>query len=122
MTTIGSPPRSPGDWDRPAAQVAADVKALVARQRVDLSVERRQWLLAHPQPADSGHQAEYRHLLHDADPDSTVPPSVVDLIKHQRTAGKHRLDLRVTWGSQVILQMVVTLIRRTRDPAEKMRA
>ena len=33
MTAIGFPPRTPGDWDRPAAQVAADMKALVARQR-----------------------------------------------------------------------------------------
>lgn len=33
MTTIGIPPRSQDDWDRPAREVAADVKALVARQQ-----------------------------------------------------------------------------------------
>lgn len=34
--------------------------------------------------ADPGEQAEYRHLLHDADPDSTVPP-FVDLTKRTRS-------------------------------------
>ena len=34
--------------------------------------------------ADPGEQAEYRHWLHDADPDSTVPP-FVDLTKRTRS-------------------------------------
>ncbi|MFF1684656.1 hypothetical protein [Streptomyces sp. NPDC058254] len=36
MTTIGIPPRSQDDWDRPAREVAADVKAHVARQRCQI--------------------------------------------------------------------------------------
>jgi hypothetical protein len=34
MTEIGIPPRSPQDWDVPLARLEADVKALVARQRL----------------------------------------------------------------------------------------
>ncbi|MDR3083420.1 MAG: hypothetical protein LBV60_21300 [Streptomyces sp.] len=34
MTDIGIPPRSPQDWDVPLARLEADVKALVARQRL----------------------------------------------------------------------------------------
>jgi hypothetical protein len=45
--------------DVPAAQVAADMAALIARQR--------------QQRLDEGLAAEYRHLLYDAAPDSTVP-------------------------------------------------
>lgn len=51
----------------------------IAREHVDKSVARLRWLLAHPEavaaapPAPAGLQAEYRHLLYDADPDATVP-------------------------------------------------
>lgn len=50
----------------------------VARQRVEASAERLRWLLAHPEAAASGRapaglQAEYRHLLYDADPDAATP-------------------------------------------------
>jgi hypothetical protein len=57
----------------------------MARERVDASVRRLRELLAHPetarQPAEDGLRAEYRHLLHDCDPDSTVPPIRADLTK-----------------------------------------
>lgn len=33
MTTIGIPPRSQDDWDRPADDVAADMQARAARQQ-----------------------------------------------------------------------------------------
>lgn len=56
MTTL--PPRTIADLD---------VKTAVLEQRIR---------------ASAGHLAEYRHLLHDADPDSTVPV-FVDLTKHQ---------------------------------------
>jgi hypothetical protein len=66
--------------DRPAANLAADMQALVARQRAQAAVEestaRLRWLLAHPapsRPATAGELAEQRHLLYDADPDSTIP-------------------------------------------------
>lgn len=49
----------------PGAQLRQNVAALVAQQRQDGPVR-----------ATAGHLAEYRHLLHDADPDSTVPPFV----------------------------------------------
>ena len=66
---------------------------LVVRQRAQLASERlaerlgrAQWLVAHPDwptgHAPDGEQAEYRHLLYDADPDATVPafpyPSACD--------------------------------------------
>jgi hypothetical protein len=60
-------------------RMAADVRATVARQRAqsaDESAAKLQWLLAHPapgRPASAGELAEQRHLLYDADPDSTVP-------------------------------------------------
>jgi hypothetical protein len=49
--------------------------ALVAKQRKAAEVARlRQELEAKPhQPATAGDLAEYRHLLYDADDDSTVP-------------------------------------------------
>jgi hypothetical protein len=65
------------------------IEDLVARQRaqaaVDESVEKLRWLLAHPDeaphtPGTPGELAEYRHLKHDADPDSTTP-AFPDLIK-----------------------------------------
>ncbi|MFE4671040.1 hypothetical protein [Streptomyces sp. NPDC056723] len=65
MTTT---PRSIAAVDVPLAQVEAATK-----WKVDLSVARLQWLLGHPQPAAEGELAEYRHLLHDVDPDSAVP-------------------------------------------------
>ncbi|WP_331445810.1 hypothetical protein [Streptomyces xanthochromogenes] len=51
MTDIGIPPRSPQDWDVPLPRLAADVKALVARQRL----------------AD-GRAAEAHHLVDACDP------------------------------------------------------
>jgi hypothetical protein len=33
MTTIGIPPRTPDEWDVPPARLAADMAALVDRQR-----------------------------------------------------------------------------------------
>ena len=93
MKTIGSPPRPSGEWDVPLTQLADEMRALkdkAAREAAalklpDLSPERFQWLTAHPQPAPVGERLEYRHLLHDEDPDSTVPAFRVDLTKH--TAG-----------------------------------
>lgn len=69
--------------DRPAAELVADMQRDAAREQVKQSVKRLRWLLAHPapgRPATAGDLAEYRHLLHDADPDSTVHP-FVDLAK-----------------------------------------
>lgn len=45
--------------------------------------------LAAPSPEDAAHlrairRSDYRHLLHDADPDSTVPAFVVSLAKTPR--------------------------------------
>ena len=59
MSTIGSPPRSSGDWDVPAARVAAEFIALKERRT-------REALLA-----------EQRHQYLDLDDDSafTVPGS-----------------------------------------------
>lgn len=91
MTTIGVPPRSPGDWDWPADEVAADAARLAARRKVEARAEDLRYLVAHPDrfatPAPDGLLAEYRHLLHDADPDSTVPPLRVDLTKTQPREG-----------------------------------
>lgn len=56
---------------------------------VEESVRRLQWLLAHPEaalasnPADACERAEWRHWMHDADPDSTIPAFRVDLTKHR---------------------------------------
>lgn len=65
MTTT---PRRIDAVDVPLATVEAATK-----WKVDLSAARLQWLLGHPQPAAAGELAEYRHLLHDVDPDSTIP-------------------------------------------------
>lgn len=65
MTTT---PRRIDAVDVPLAEVEAATK-----WKVDLSAARLQWLLGHPQPAAAGELAEYRHLLHDVDPDSTIP-------------------------------------------------
>jgi hypothetical protein len=65
--------------DVPLTQLQADLRQLVARQRVEASVERLRWMLAHPEtatagrPATPGDSAEMRHLLYDADADATVP-------------------------------------------------
>jgi hypothetical protein len=56
-----------------------ELRRRIAQQRVDASVARLRWLLAHPEavtqgkPAPAGELAEYRHLLYDADPDATAP-------------------------------------------------
>ncbi|MGW7087613.1 hypothetical protein ACWGH2_29510 [Streptomyces sp. NPDC054871] len=84
MTTIGNPPRSQDDWDVRAETVAAEAERLAAQRKVEASVAKLRYLLAHPaefaKPSDDAHAAEYSHLLHDADPDSTIPP-FVDLTK-----------------------------------------
>ena len=69
MTTIGIPPRSQDDWDRPADDIAAEVRPRWAKP----SPERLAWLSSHSKPAAAGELAEYRHLLHDVDPDSVFP-------------------------------------------------
>ncbi|MFG3585042.1 hypothetical protein [Streptomyces sp. NPDC047990] len=65
------------DLDVPPPLHRAQVVDLVARQRdarrVEESVAKLRWLLAHPTPATAGELAEYRHLLYDADPDASVP-------------------------------------------------
>ncbi|MEU9436542.1 hypothetical protein [Streptomyces sp. NPDC048252] len=66
---------------RPIAALDVDLhlpQQRIARQRVEASVERLRWLLAHSdeapkQPAPAGELAEYRHLLYDADEDAAVP-------------------------------------------------
>lgn len=65
----------------------AQVEAQLARPKVDLSVDRLRWLLAHPAKADVAHQLDYRHLLVDICPDSTAPEVVVSLIHPKRTRG-----------------------------------
>lgn len=80
MTTIGIPPRTQDDWDVPAADVAAEAKRQAALRLLHPSPDRLRELAEHPVHADAAHLAEYSHLLHDADPDSTVPP-FVDLNK-----------------------------------------
>lgn len=69
--------------DVPAAQVASDMAALIARQRQQAAADRLRWLLAHAVPAPAGELAEYRHLLHDVDADSTTPALVVSLVKNR---------------------------------------
>ncbi|ARX81604.1 hypothetical protein SMD44_01002 [Streptomyces alboflavus] len=65
--------------------MAAEAQRLAARRKVEESAQKLRDVLGHPdrfaQPAPEGVLAEYRHLLHDADPDSTVPPLRVDLTK-----------------------------------------
>ncbi|MCX4596180.1 hypothetical protein OG819_42965 [Streptomyces sp. NBC_01549] len=77
MTTT---PRSIRDLDVPLETV----QALVARQKVQARTERLREILAHPEiaekPGTRGELAEYRHLLLDADPDSTTR-QFVDLAK-----------------------------------------
>ncbi|MGW5616209.1 hypothetical protein [Streptomyces sp. NPDC003877] len=64
--------------------MSAPMHDLVVRQRAQLASERlaerlgrAQWLVAHPDwptgHAPDGEQAEYRHLLYDADPDAATP-------------------------------------------------
>lgn len=76
MTT--TPHRTIADLDVPAETVAAEAERLAAQRKVAESVAKLRYLLAHPgefaKPADDAHRAEYGHLLHDADPDSTVRP------------------------------------------------
>lgn len=67
-------------------QIADDLKRQQQKASADklrdlLSPERFRWLAAHRVKADPKERLEYRHLLHDEDPDSTVPAFRVDLIK-----------------------------------------
>jgi hypothetical protein len=77
MTTTPRPIR---DLDVPLETV----QALVARQKVQARTKRLREILAHPEiaekPGTPGELAEYRHLLLDADPDSTTR-QFVDLTK-----------------------------------------
>lgn len=61
--------------DVPVATLRDRMAALVARQKEEAAVERLRLLLAEQphQPATPGEAAEQRHLLYDADPDSTIP-------------------------------------------------
>lgn len=68
--------------DVPAATVTSDMADLIARQRVQLAADRLRWLLSPANRAPEGDAAEQRHLLHDVDPDSTVPALVVNLVKN----------------------------------------
>lgn len=88
-TTIGSPPRPAGEFDVPLADVAADAKRRAALKLWHASedAERMAWLAEHRQPAPVGERLEYRHWLHDEDPDSTVPAFRVDLTKHKPAGG-----------------------------------
>ncbi len=63
------------DLDVPLPTLRDRMTALIERQRQDAATERLRLLLAEqPQhPATPGEQAEQRHLLYDADPDSTTP-------------------------------------------------
>lgn len=70
--------------DVPAATVASDMAALIVRQRVQLAADRLRWLLSPANHAPDGVAAEQRHLLYDADPDSTVP--AFDYPQPRRTA------------------------------------
>ncbi|WP_406730953.1 hypothetical protein [Streptomyces sp. NBC_01794] len=55
MTAIGSPPRTTGEWDVPAAQVADEFVALKAKRTTDgLLLEQRHQLL--DLDADSAYQ------------------------------------------------------------------
>jgi hypothetical protein len=70
--------------------VTAEAERLAAQRKVEESVAKLRYLLAHPgefaKPTDDAHVAEYRHLLHDADPDSKVPPFRVVLTKRPQEA------------------------------------
>ena len=61
--------------DVPLPTLRERMTALIARQKRDAAVERLRLLLAEQpsRPASDGEQAEQRHLLYDADPDSTTP-------------------------------------------------
>lgn len=89
MKLIGDPPRPSGEWDVPPQQVAADVKQRAALKLWHASEdpERMAWLAAHGQPAPVGERLEYRHWLHDEDPDSTVPAFRVSLVHPKRQGG-----------------------------------
>lgn len=81
MTTSPAP-RPIRDLDVPLTQLQSDLRRLLAEQRVQASVERLGWLIAHPesaataQPAPAGERAEWSHLLCDADEDATTRPFV----------------------------------------------
>lgn len=72
------------DLDVPLPTLRERMTALVAKQKRDAAVERLRLRLADQphQPATAGEAAEYRHLLHDADPDSVTHP-FPDLTKGQ---------------------------------------
>ena len=64
------------DLDVPLTRLQADLRRLLARQRMEVAAERLRWLIGHPEaatPASDGEQAECRHLFYDADPDASIP-------------------------------------------------
>lgn len=75
--------------DVPLPVLRQQIADLVERQRVDVSVDRLRWLLAHPEaaadgkPCSDGEAAEYRHLLIDANADDATRP-FVDLRKGRK--------------------------------------
>ncbi|MEU8902117.1 hypothetical protein [Streptomyces mirabilis] len=80
MTTTPRPIR---DLNVPLTQLQSDLRHLLARQRTDAAAERLGRLLAEQPtavPPSPGELAEQRHLLLDADPDSTTR-QFVDLAK-----------------------------------------
>lgn len=70
-----SPPPHISRADVPLSTLRERMTALVERQKRDAAVERLRLLLAEQpcQYATPGEAAELRHLLYDADPDSTCP-------------------------------------------------
>lgn len=77
-------------WTERDRRIDARNQRIAARRRKaealrlwNATPERFAELAAHPVRADAGHLDEYRHLLHDEDPDSTTPAIRVNLTKHQ---------------------------------------
>lgn len=70
-----SPPPHISRADVPLSTLRERMTALVERQRQDAAAEQLRLLLGEQpcQHATPGEAAELRHLLYDADPDSTIP-------------------------------------------------
>jgi hypothetical protein len=70
----------PADVDVSLSRLAADIRATVARQKFEQRMAPLKASLAHPEspmpsrPISPGERAEFSHLLHDQDADSTEPP------------------------------------------------
>lgn len=79
VAALGALPMPAGPA-RPIAALDVDLHLLqkqLAARKFAARMQRLDDLRAHPEhamnPAPAGLQAEYRHLLYDADPDATVP-------------------------------------------------